>query len=610
MAIEEVYSVSVSPETGKSLSDLKKEFKEQQAELSKLKVGTKEYQTALEKLGAVKDDIGDLRDTISALNPEGKVAAFAKVGSTIASGFAAAQGAAALFGAESEELQKTMLKVQAAMALAEGIKGITAAGDAFRVLNTVMKANPILAIVAGFTALATTVAVLYKNYLDANSASANLQKTHEKLVETNKVLNKEYEIQIKALSGLKENEGQINEIKEKQIKANIELAKSSLAVALAKQAEAESSSTLEEQLLRASGQDGAANLLRFSRIQEQRKATQDSITDLKSALADLSNFHNIQEQKIIDKETEVNKKSVEDARNKAKEKIQAEKDYLDAYERSLAAQIKAQEQAAAESKKISDGILKSQHDILMQQSHEEGEVADKEFLALQNRDALKKAHHQSTLNERIAAEEEHRDLLLQNENLTQEERVNIIQASESKVRAEKQKTTDSYVNATRQGLQATQQLTDLYFAHQLKQSKGNAAAELELRKKQFKVNKAFGVVNAVVDGVGAVQKALNNPYPLNIVLAVISGLAAAANIAKIVSTKFEGGETSSTPDLAQTASAPVIPTPNNTATKISDEGVVTKVDTKPQDQRVYVLQGDIAREDKKVANIEQTAKIS
>lgn len=47
-----------------------------------------------------------------------------KVASGLASGFAAVQGAAALFGIENENLQKTLVKVQAAMAIAQGVGGL------------------------------------------------------------------------------------------------------------------------------------------------------------------------------------------------------------------------------------------------------------------------------------------------------------------------------------------------------------------------------------------------------------------------------------------------------------------------------------------------------
>ena len=47
-----------------------------------------------------------------------------KMASGLASGFAAVQGAAALFGLENENLEKTLVKVQAAMAFAQGVGGL------------------------------------------------------------------------------------------------------------------------------------------------------------------------------------------------------------------------------------------------------------------------------------------------------------------------------------------------------------------------------------------------------------------------------------------------------------------------------------------------------
>jgi phage shock protein A len=131
----------------KSLADLKREFKDLQKELSGLDQNSEKYRVTLKKLGAVKDEIGDLRSEIEGFaGADKKVAAFSNVIGGVASGFQAAQGAAALFGSESEDLQKTLVRVQAAMAFAEGIKGIAAMGDSFMVLGNIIKANPIMLI--------------------------------------------------------------------------------------------------------------------------------------------------------------------------------------------------------------------------------------------------------------------------------------------------------------------------------------------------------------------------------------------------------------------------------------------------------------------------------
>ena len=65
----------------------------------------------------------DFNDRVNAINPD-KFARVNTVVQGVASGFAAAQGAMALFGADSENLQKTMVKLQGAMALSQGLEGL------------------------------------------------------------------------------------------------------------------------------------------------------------------------------------------------------------------------------------------------------------------------------------------------------------------------------------------------------------------------------------------------------------------------------------------------------------------------------------------------------
>jgi len=66
------------------------------------------------------------------------------------SGFAAVQGTMALVGTESEALEETLLKVQGALALQQGVQGVLEysksiglAGKATKVFNLIVKANPL-----------------------------------------------------------------------------------------------------------------------------------------------------------------------------------------------------------------------------------------------------------------------------------------------------------------------------------------------------------------------------------------------------------------------------------------------------------------------------------
>lgn len=149
----------------------------------------------------------------------------------------------------------------------------------------------------------------------------------------------------------------------------------------------------------------------------------------------------------------------------------------------------------------------------------------------------------------------------------------------------------SQLELTKQTLQSAQALSDLYFGHQLKMAKGNADKEREIKKKQFNVNKAFGVANSIIDGVGAIQKALNNPYPLNIILAVLTGVLATANTIKIASSKFDdgGGSSGSAGDIGGGAvSAPVIPQPNNTTTQLNPNGSPQGQNTNANQQPIII----------------------
>jgi hypothetical protein len=74
-------------------------------------------------LAQARDRMEDFNDRVAAVNPD-KFAQVNTVVQGVARGFQAAQGAMALFGTQSEELEKTMVKLQGAMALAEGLEGL------------------------------------------------------------------------------------------------------------------------------------------------------------------------------------------------------------------------------------------------------------------------------------------------------------------------------------------------------------------------------------------------------------------------------------------------------------------------------------------------------
>jgi hypothetical protein len=132
-------------EAGKSLGSLKTQLKEAQAEVTALsdKFGatSKEAIEAAKRAGELKDRIGDAKALTDAFNPDAKFKALTASLSGVAGGFAAVQGAMGLLGAESEDAQKMLLKVQSAMAISQGLQSVGEAVDSFKNLGAVIKST-------------------------------------------------------------------------------------------------------------------------------------------------------------------------------------------------------------------------------------------------------------------------------------------------------------------------------------------------------------------------------------------------------------------------------------------------------------------------------------
>jgi chromosome segregation ATPase len=106
------------------------------------------------KVAQLRDRMDDLNATIAGLHPD-RFEAVANITGTLANGFAAAQGAAALLGGESEDLQKAMLRVQGAMAFAQGIAGLKDIKLQFASLGSIVTGTVLPALQAMRAALGT-----------------------------------------------------------------------------------------------------------------------------------------------------------------------------------------------------------------------------------------------------------------------------------------------------------------------------------------------------------------------------------------------------------------------------------------------------------------------
>ena len=133
---------SNAPEVTKETTSLRQQIKELRKEMESCAVGTDEYAAALQKLANVTHDYKDQQEEIR--NSAGDLGTvfdnLQSVSSNVAAGFSAVNAVTTLFGANSENLQKVMVKLQQGMALVQGMKGMEGMSKDMKHLITSVKA--------------------------------------------------------------------------------------------------------------------------------------------------------------------------------------------------------------------------------------------------------------------------------------------------------------------------------------------------------------------------------------------------------------------------------------------------------------------------------------
>lgn len=175
-------------------SKLADEIKNVKGALTELDNSLGTFKTNSEdSLSKFKEEMGDAQDKIEPF--KAKFESIQKISSGVASGFAAVQGAMALMGVENDQLGQTFIKLQSAMAIAQGIgglgdlvEGMSQAKVAFSGAITSVKAfitslrGMKLAMAAtGIGAALVLVGLLAKAYLDLADATDKAKASKERL---------------------------------------------------------------------------------------------------------------------------------------------------------------------------------------------------------------------------------------------------------------------------------------------------------------------------------------------------------------------------------------------------------------------------------------------
>jgi hypothetical protein len=507
-------------------------------------INDKRTQDAIKTAGQYKQQLEQLDQAVDA-NRGNTQKLFGAI-QGVAAGFEVAAGAMALFGGESKELDKVLVKVQGAMVFAQGLRDLKEFAPAIKAINSgflnmikTLKGVKLALAATGIGALVAVVGLFgeqigqlfdslkekFKGFTDSigltNFAAEEAIKTQEKLVDS---LNRELAV----MEARGDSESELFKKRLEIAKEEEKLAKQKLAIL--KQGE-EGYTEAEKAAL-----DASNNILI---IQANENARLKALNDEK--LKNQQDFN----QKMFDerlKEIEQEKKIRQDVKD-------------------------LQEQYSLESKDLyNQDYLQKRKDMSEQFEKERELVTDAYFMGLLTEEEftkLNEAQQEAHLQRRIGL-----DKAYLNAKLEQEQKL------------------------TEQGFSILTDLMDAFTSDQAKQSEG-----------YFKTQKAFNIAKTLIDTYYAAQLAYNSqflpiPDPSSIVRgAVAAGVAIASGLARVAAisrTKFS-------PNSAPSSVAPSSAIGSSAGISVPTTRLPQSQDILTQERRVYVLEGDITRTQRRAA---------
>jgi hypothetical protein len=578
MAQENVgINITVGGNTDQALGSLKAQLREATAEVTKLSeqfgASSKEAVTAAKRAAELKDQIGDAKSLIDAFNPDAKFKALTASLSGVAGGFSALQGATALFGKENEDLQKSLLKVQSAMALSQGLQAVGESIDSFKQLGTVVKTQVAGAFNAlkgaigatGIGILVVSVGLLVANFdkvkkavLDFIPGLANLGKFFTSII-----------TKVTDFVGVTSQAERALTSLEKTTKRGNEGIEARIKVLTAQGGK-------EKEIYALSKQQGE-NELTFLRA---KLKTKEGLNE-----EELKKFRGLKtEQAVLDAEEQKRQKDILNENAKAGADASKEAD----------AKRKAEaEKRKAEEEKLSEELLKTQQD--RRKLLQEDNLISQDQIAKDKKEAEDKAkkEQEAIENERI---ENQKKVLATTTNFT-------LQGIQ-----EQQKATKAQAEIDR--IQTENKLKELELQKQGAMAALDAVASII--DQNSVAGKAIAVAKAIMSTYEGATKALSAyPPPFGQIAAAATIAAGLVNVKKIVSTNIPSargtgsvGGGASAPSI--NASAPISPAPPEAATtNISTQSINALGN---QAIRTYVIESDVTSSQQRIAAIQQRAR--
>lgn len=578
MAQENVgINITVGGNQEQALGSLKKQLRDATFEVTSLsdKFGatSKEAVEAAKRAAELRDRIGDAKSLVDAFNPDAKFKALTASLSGVAGGFSALQGATALFGKENEDLQKTLLKVNSAMALSQGLQAVGESIDSFKQLGTVIKTQVVSAfstlrgalIATGIGALAISIGLVAANFDKVKKAVLNLVPGLAQVgTFFSSIITK-----VTDFVGVTSQAERALASLEKTTKRGNEGIEARIKVLTAQGGK-------EKEIYELSKQQGEAELT-FLRA---KLKTKEGLTD-----EELKKFRGLKtEQAVLDAQEQ--KRINDGLKDAAKASDDANKE--------AAAKRKAEaDKKLAEDKQFSQELLKNQQDRrkLLQQDN----LISQKQVAQDEKDAKDKAkkEQEAVDNERIANQMK---VMSTTTNFTLQAIQTQQNAANTEKQIDKQKTDDKL--------------------KELELQKAGAMAALDavagLIDQNSVAGKAIAVAKAVMSTYEGATKALGAyPPPFGQIAAAATIAAGLINVKKIVSTNIPSAKGTGSVGGGATApsissAAPMSPAQPQAATTNLSNQTINAIGN--QAVRAYVVENDVTSNQQRIAAIQQRAR--
>ena len=553
MAEQLNYQINIEGNASQSVGSLKKQLREAQAEVAilsdKFGATSKEAIEAAKRAAELRDRIGDARALTEAFNPDAKFKALTASLSGVAGGFAAVQGAIGLFGAESKELEKQLLKVQSALALSQGLQSIGESIDSFKQLGAVIQSTTLFT-KANSAANVATAATMRALGIAADTTAVSFRVLKTAIASTGILL---AVVAIgELISAISNYTSAADKALEKQKELNAAITKGAEG---ALQAEIDQINRSNELLIAQAKLRGAS----------EKEIFQIEQTSRRLRIAARNRFN----KEVADADKE--------AANKNLGEIRKEQDAI------VLSDVNFQVAEKERKRKLREQEIKDQEELekRLLEGRQRAAKAGLDFdkVEFERKERLKKEKEDARIKE-----QEDADKFLEAEFEKENARVQVIIDNRNKVAA-------NDLKASEMELQARVQLEDAKFAAA---SAGlNALGALvgeneKLANAIFIVDKALAIAKIVVDTQREIASITSNPFltalpdlGASIKIPAIAGakVRAAAGIATIAATtiaKFKGGASAANfgqGGAISTTGSPVIPTQQVQLTVLNDQSI-------------------------------------